>query len=969
MWIIDGPFDGPVNNSSFTKSKLLKPGKRYTIGRKATTDADDLVINCKVVSQGLCEFHIALESVTPNGVPSLIFKYHKERICQVVNPGMEERRFHPHVDNEAQSGDNIKITNAIAITLRWHTVDIFAFSPKIKKDTVASLATRAALLGASVSRTHSPHTTHFLLPAIPPPPYANRLISGLLSGAQLVTPGWVERLIELGDLPRGATDGKQALEDIFQLPDENRYRPEGDGVENWAPNARRTTLFSGIRFCLLTEGVAPKEFLELIDGAGGSFTSFDVKSAASGTWKDKLPKLAARNKNLVPLVLDEDSASELLAERWEIDYVEVTKSLNMRIATSGDFANALIKCDTSFLYHQSPHPAESRASSSSDASHQAAASNEEDVAMAPPPVEKVVVEKTRSLPPRRSARAASKPPEEQGSTQADGKSKGNGKDESKATGEMRPPRRALTRRVDTAPTLNDRLGLEPPSVADVEPKDLPPPTQSLPRASRLKRRANTVAPEDEVFPATQRPAATQFTQVSEEPPHKRFKALFDETADDSGGQSGSNGKTIETRSSSATSVAIVERSLSGKNGRDEDDDEVEVVDAPQSQAKKRALVSRARTASAAPTAELDKAPSHSRFKALFDGTKESAENDPIADEQDAERPDTAPQPPPETSAAGSSKPLSARVNRAPSATVSEHSSKSKSRGALPNQPDTDSKLQQALASKKPRGKKVDDAFDREFNQLRISALEQRQNEEADVWGAFEKDMDIRGNFMVIQIADLMRKDGGRRNHHVPETTDTGIPNFKKFKKKITEPRGAKVELVLNDGKDYGVGASYWPKKTARGSNEGSPAPSQSRASAPPRSRSVSKQPPNPKKRASSREYSDSEVEDIILPPAKRQKGKTPLPRVQEEMDDGEGDERTEVFNMDVSGSDDQASVARSSVAPSRKGRAASVATSRKGSVPPATRASGTSRKKKAPVVVADQDSDEEVFAGFGRRRR
>lgn len=90
--------------------------------------------------------------------------------------------------------------------------------------------------------------------------------------------------------------------------------------------------------------------------------------------------------------------------------------------------------------------------------------------------------------------------------------------------------------------------------------------------------------------------------------------------------------------------------------------------------------------------------------------------------------------------------------------------------------------------------------------------------------------------------------------------------------------------------------------------------------------------------------------------------------MQEVDDDFEsgGEGRAENFDMDVSGSDGEFST-RSSVA-ARKGRAASASVSRKTSVQPPSVGAAGKRKAAKPAVAVDNDSDEDGFGGFRRKR-
>lgn len=105
-------------------------------------------------------------------------------------------------------------------------------------------------------------------------------------------------------------------------------------------------------------------------------------------------------------------------------------------------------------------------------------------------------------------------------------------------------------------------------------------------------------------------------------------------------------------------------------------------------------------------------------------------------------------------------------------------------GAEPGKPDTDENFLTAVASKK-RGKKHEDDYDREFNDLRISKPTLPEPEEDwEIMDDFGDDSDLRGNFMVIVEIDVFKKGdtplepyrvaGGRADWE-------GRPNFKKFK--------------------------------------------------------------------------------------------------------------------------------------------------------------------------------------------
>jgi hypothetical protein len=121
-------------------------------------------------------------------------------------------------------------------------------------------------------------------------------------------------------------------------------------------------------------------------------------------------------------------------------------------------------------------------------------------------------------------------------------------------------------------------------------------------------------------------------------------------------------------------------------------------------------------------------------------------------------------------------------------------------------PDTDAAFLKALSQRRTKAKgksgtQADDAFDREFNNLRIAkpdldgqrerALE-REKEEWKILTEFGDDSDVRGNFMVVVEMDVpeRRKDreesvglGHASSKLASEGRDwQGKPDFKKFKK-------------------------------------------------------------------------------------------------------------------------------------------------------------------------------------------
>lgn len=197
-------------------------------------------------------------------------------------------------------------------------------------------------------------------------------------------------------------------------------------------------------------------------------------------------------------------------------------------------------------------------------------------------------------------------------------------------------------------------------------------------------------------------------------------------------------------------------------------------------------------------------PPHKRFKALFEGTQEGREDEetvePTACDEAVDRfhlansnaaPHTGETPP--ESIAPSKSLRSKSIPLAASAPISKpEKARSGQQQVLPKDP--------SIAASKPslpphshlkKSRPVvsrEDSVDPEFPQLNASSslLELRKQdakrEEDKFWDDFDKDVDLRGNFMVIQLVDLYRKDNQNFSGSDVRPSWVGKPNFKQFKK-------------------------------------------------------------------------------------------------------------------------------------------------------------------------------------------
>lgn len=122
-----------------------------------------------------------------------------------------------------------------------------------------------------------------------------------------------------------------------------------------------------------------------------------------------------------------------------------------------------------------------------------------------------------------------------------------------------------------------------------------------------------------------------------------------------------------------------------------------------------------------------------------------------------------------------------------STTAASASPRKAARGATVDAPDKDSSFLKAAASRK-RGKKKEDEFDREFNNLRISKpdlVDDAREHEYAVLADFGDDTGIRGNFMTVIEMEVFKKDDGApagRIRGAERAEWEGRQNFKKFRK-------------------------------------------------------------------------------------------------------------------------------------------------------------------------------------------
>ena len=321
----------------------------------------------------------------------------------------------------------------------------------------------------------------------------------------------------------------------------------------------------------------------------------------------------------------------------------------------------------------------------------------------------------------------------------------------------KPPRR-LTRRVMSQPPADVEPSVVPQSPEAIPYSFLEPPTPV--RSSRLKRRVGVAAMDTQSGSESQA-FSIGIEDTIAEPPVKKFKALFD----------ASNPERESLSSTQTESQIRSSRTLwSGNEGpvlsmlREEEEEESQMGGVDSNPTPPRVLKRRLESVDEN-SEEMDVVEREAPGNA-FSAKKRAIEN-----VNAVERSEGAPKPP---SIRAASKPPSSSVIPA----------KKDKQGAAPGKPDTDAAFLKAIASTK-RGKKAEDNFDREFNNLKISKPElEQQHEPEEEWAVladFGDDTGLRGNFMVVVELDVYKKDKEPQSSVINHSW-AGKTNFKKFKK-------------------------------------------------------------------------------------------------------------------------------------------------------------------------------------------
>ncbi|CAE6457449.1 unnamed protein product [Rhizoctonia solani] len=867
MWVVSGPFDG-VQES--VKEKLLKPGVTYTVGRAKAGQSllNRINLDQKAISHEHVEIIVGtyeIDDVSDSQAkPTLQLTVKREKDIMVSN-----QRVSKGMVFDLEAGSEIALTNKISIYVLWKPIIVVNADNRVKKEKMREIATAAAKIGVTVSKTWRDNATHFVTPSVN---MSRRALHSLMLGIPLVDMMWLEELFRRGNTLTVESEpdenGVVALESHLVIPDERDFHPKlvkSDDededitewpIELWDANPARRTIWTGLQFHFFCDDEAPTEWTDQVQLGGGTFKSHNLNSERAVTTIEEAKSLfqnirfGAEKLNKVPGMMSPVvvvvKPSELIAllgkSTWRL-YQEGMKVNGLKYVTPKDITLAALRMDTSSIdcgletfenSASSIHPRKSIASTSSSLPSVVPPSHVGDMSASgipsvittsasgvPEPSEapetEVVLEARRPRPLKKLRPQSREPsvvpspkPAEQEVVE---------EDKQDLTSEVPRPR-LLKRRVKTT-TIAEALGLDDSSASitpvippDEKPKPPPrsmvekperakPPsstvvqesTQTAPsttsRPNRLKRRADVLAERTTVAPPME-------IDIPEAPALKRYRQLFEGVE-----RAASSVIDIDGGSTISTTTpgqplqppATVDETRKRKSADRDQDDDASMEDV--TRVKRRV-----------PASGISHKPSHS------DGVLPNMESD-----QESRTEMQSQLPPPGQA----------------------HTRPPGPRGAVPGAPDKDSALldalaqterEQASAPKNGKGKNAKVAsIDKEFSNMRVAEEQEKEEasrrraEELRIWEECEKDVNVRGNFMVVELVDLVRRHRGPPARSINPAWE-GKPDFKKFKKKSTGPRVAQVPVFANtdENLDYGMGDDYWEQKTAlagvRGSSEG-----------------------------------------------------------------------------------------------------------------------------------------------------
>lgn len=774
MWLITGPFDSvEQGDTATTKTKLLKTNKNYGLGRKE----QPLVVNNKKISRDACEFRVGPYTpdnmADPSYVPTLQLVNNKLKSLMVKRQREDDVVCNPSASITLEDGDHITVVAGIVVEVRWRRIACFV--PPVRGMPLFSPEDCASIGISTLASVHELLTHHIA----PKYEVTTPVMTSLLCAAQLVRPEWLQELVRLGSVPAEDNSfGLTALEKSFVSPIESKYRPAfGPALppalksfKHWEPNEERLNLLRGFRFVLPAEdGAVDAELRDLVVRGGAEYEGFNL-NAGLAKWrqviakgKRKVEELRGAGKGLVVLAKDNVIQRAVEDEKWR-EMVADAASLSVYVVQLETVLEAVIHVDASRLASQG-NGSQGSSSNSSPLPSFVPNTHPDEPSLPDDADKEIFMDK--------SQRAASL---------------GSGRQDSAMRSPEPPivpespptkPKRKLVRRLPL-PTETSEGALmnfsKPESDVDnANPESTQAPKPPSGSRPRLKRRLGLPGMPGVTPPEIKMPVVTIDVDdaVEEEPPHKKFKALFE----------ASDPNKIILEGSQAFDAAY-DNVVGTQN-----ESVTQTLRSP-------AFVVPMRLPVVAEEEESLSGPSQRAKSVAFEVAPQVEEGGAPLSQMSVTQTRTKSKAPPSRQ---SSEPLQATTKSR------------KTIGSDKHVVDKDEAFLTAVASKK-RGKKAEDEFDREFNKLRITKPDLlREEQQWTDMGDFDLP-NIRGNFMVIVDLEVYK-----HSDHYSETVanktrvsaNTSVPNFKKFKKKINGHRRPPIELVLAEENDYGMGAGYW----------------------------------------------------------------------------------------------------------------------------------------------------------------
>ncbi|TCD62281.1 hypothetical protein EIP91_007100 [Steccherinum ochraceum] len=803
------------------ESKLLKPGQSYMVGRKA----QPLLINHKGVSAK----HVLLavgsysedDSANPDHIPRLEVTFKCPKPKKIKRRDGEEVVLIPDAIDELRDGDTVMVTNEIHITVRWEKVCCYSALPRNQYEPPIK---SCANLGISLVMTPHPDVTHHLVASYTLKP---AIAASLVSLAHFVKSEWLDALLTLGE-PKD--NGPSSLEHSYALPRISDHKPDCSPsipstlklTSTWEPNESRVNMFRGHRVIFVGEKgrEATSDDKDLVKRGGGDYECFAV-SAGRKAFHNILAKGSSKANSLI-LIADEHFMGTAIGQDSWMEFVQEAAEYRLKFVRAEKLVSAVMHVDMTYVdciltgsekdvhrfasplpdvvpntlvdeptYPPQTAPPEPQPEAESSTTRRRPLLRR---AAVPPPAEHAAPAPVSVEPAPEAEKVPDPPPRRKASFQS----------VLTLSHILMGFRSQLTRRART-PVPEPILGIDDPSVlldggaaitadalaaAHTQASRPVPPT---PGRARLKRRHDTITqPTSSVNAEPEEPAP--------EPSHKKFKDLFDQSDPDKVAQSGME----EYKSMFSQNRSFTQSEAVGASGfkppsrlnavaEEEEESGTSMPIESESQASRSGTRKQKRKA-VDEDVEMDDE-ENPRHKRRTEGPEE-----PMAVEKPAEK-------------AAATESVEKPKSKALGKTKVTVGKAEKSQGASGGKVDKDDAFLKAVASTK-RGKKKEDEFDREFNNLRISKPDLKRDEAAHEWAVVEQfgdDENIRGNFMVVVEMEVFRKEP-RKDQSVYRRGEgrmdwEGKPDFKKFKKKGAVERRPPIELVVEQEPEFNFGAN------------------------------------------------------------------------------------------------------------------------------------------------------------------